>query len=883
MKFKIFISLVILIPIFSVGQIMSNNPLTTCSGVYLDPGGNSPYTSNLDFTQTITPDNGGKLSITFTSFTLESNTGCTWDYLEIYNGPSTGSPLLGRFCGSTNPGTFTSTAANGELTFKFHSDGSGNYAGWSANLSCTAGTPMVYNQTTASSANNSITYQGLNDQEIIKVNVQTTGGASPLVLSNLTTRITGSTSINDISQIKVYYTGSINSFSTSNLFGSAAPIASPSDINIGGSQTLVNGNNYFWIVYDIAVDPTSTVGNTVDALCTEVVVDGINRSCSPTGPFGGRLIQPLPASFQYYIDQAWGKDVVYRPSDDTYVIAGRSMDPSLTFGGISSDICLFNINGDGTINWSKLYGKNNGYSEEATDIYLLPDNGFLVSGNTGTTNANAVLLRVDSNGNLLWSKEIDADGSTDYGKGAILHSNGDVYFISEQRISFTPRVYIARIDLATGAIIDDRYISGGTACSPNDIIECANGTIMVVGDYNGSNSYVLNFSQTLALNGSLRFNNGELYSIIENAPNDYTVFGTDYSGGVNGADISAMRFTISGATPTVVWANYFGDNNTDILNKAVKSSDGNYVLIGSYSNIGDPFQQEMYALKIGNNGSIIWTNIIGSDDYEGYGIARGPGESYVGTGLTNVSGTDNYYIRIDGQDNYICNSLGTGGTSASFSPTFNTYGTSSSYIVDADLSGTVSEKTVTLIENEVCLTVLGVELKEFYADCNDGFIEIKWSTFTENNNAYFELQKSDNGIDFYTIEIINGAVISTEELNYSFFDYRINSNTTYYKLIMVNTDGTISDEKIIVSHCDLNENLIYPNPFDDEIKVVLSNTKFKTLSLKLLNNLGQVVFENSITKESNEITLDLPELVYGIYYLEINQDNKKSIHKIFKK
>ncbi len=115
---------------------MSNGTVTlSCSGThyFYDPGGpNGNYSSYSDYTQTFVSSTPGMcLQVTFTSFYLES---ATFDYLEIYNGTSTSSPRIGKYGGSNSPGTITSSS--GSLTFVFHSDGSLQYDGWSAIISC---------------------------------------------------------------------------------------------------------------------------------------------------------------------------------------------------------------------------------------------------------------------------------------------------------------------------------------------------------------------------------------------------------------------------------------------------------------------------------------------------------------------------------------------------------------------------------------------------------------------------------------------------------------------------------------------------------------------------------------------------------------------------
>ncbi|HLV40785.1 MAG TPA: hypothetical protein VKY37_00770, partial [Brumimicrobium sp.] len=108
---------------------------------FIDGAGNYPPAMNE--TITICPDipNGGpKLKAVF-----NNNPGFVWDVhssdtLYVYDGPSTSSPLIGKYNNGTDMGGFSvqSSWANttGCLTFKFVSDGLNQGAGWEANLIC---------------------------------------------------------------------------------------------------------------------------------------------------------------------------------------------------------------------------------------------------------------------------------------------------------------------------------------------------------------------------------------------------------------------------------------------------------------------------------------------------------------------------------------------------------------------------------------------------------------------------------------------------------------------------------------------------------------------------------------------------------------------------
>ncbi len=119
---------------------MSNTTVSTCLAVFFDPGGpTANYGNNQDYTMLFRPGvPGSMLQYTFNSFNLEAQTNCNNDYLRIYDGTSVFSPLIGTYCGTDSPGSFTATNAEGALLFVFHSNSTVNLSGWEADIVCTA-------------------------------------------------------------------------------------------------------------------------------------------------------------------------------------------------------------------------------------------------------------------------------------------------------------------------------------------------------------------------------------------------------------------------------------------------------------------------------------------------------------------------------------------------------------------------------------------------------------------------------------------------------------------------------------------------------------------------------------------------------------------------
>jgi hypothetical protein len=130
--------------------VVSCQTVSGCSGTFTDPGPGANYPPNQYVTTTYCPGNGGRVSLSFSAFDLENG----FDYLTVFDGPSTSSTVIGSFTGTELLGlTISASSSNpsGCLTFLFESDGSGNRPGWVANLSCLAPCQLIQSSLVSSS------------------------------------------------------------------------------------------------------------------------------------------------------------------------------------------------------------------------------------------------------------------------------------------------------------------------------------------------------------------------------------------------------------------------------------------------------------------------------------------------------------------------------------------------------------------------------------------------------------------------------------------------------------------------------------------------------------------------------------------------------------
>ncbi|CAG9855166.1 unnamed protein product [Phyllotreta striolata] len=90
----------------------------TPSGVIKSPRYPEPYPNNRECTWTINVPPGQQITLNVTNFDIEFYAGCRYDWLEIRNGGTSSSPLIGKYCGKTIPKIITSHTNKIYLLFK---------------------------------------------------------------------------------------------------------------------------------------------------------------------------------------------------------------------------------------------------------------------------------------------------------------------------------------------------------------------------------------------------------------------------------------------------------------------------------------------------------------------------------------------------------------------------------------------------------------------------------------------------------------------------------------------------------------------------------------------------------------------------------------------
>lgn len=101
--------------------------LTASSGTFDDGCPNGEYANNCEALYLLQPADASSITLSFTELDLETN----YDFLYIYDGPSTSAPLLAELTGNDLPAPISSSG--GSMLVKFESDYSVSHQGFNAN------------------------------------------------------------------------------------------------------------------------------------------------------------------------------------------------------------------------------------------------------------------------------------------------------------------------------------------------------------------------------------------------------------------------------------------------------------------------------------------------------------------------------------------------------------------------------------------------------------------------------------------------------------------------------------------------------------------------------------------------------------------------------
>ena len=150
---------------------------------------------------------------------------------------------------------------------------------------------------------------------------------------------------------------------------------------------------------------------------------------------------------------------------------------------------------------------------------------------------------------------------------------------------------------------------------------------------------------------------------------------------------------------------------------------------------------------------------------------------------------------------------------------------------------------------------LPIELLNFNANVCNNDVCLDWTTATETNNDYFTVERSQDGVNFTQLGIVDGAGTSTSVRNYSLVDNFPYSGVSYYRLKQTDNNGasTYSNIEMVnfTPEADFSFN-VFPNPNNgDNINIAINASKGQEVLVVVYAMTGKESYSKVIVINDN--------------------------------
>lgn len=188
---------------------------------------------------------------------------------------------------------------------------------------------------------------------------------------------------------------------------------------------------------------------------------------------------------------------------------------------------------------------------------------------------------------------------------------------------------------------------------------------------------------------------------------------------------------------------------------------------------------------------------------------------------------------------------------------------------------------------------LPVKYLDIKASRSGSFNKIFWTTYQEQNNNYFEIERSANGEDFVSIGKQNTLAINGNSdlaINYSFTDNNPLDGNNYYRIKQTDKNGNIYySEVVVVSSVKIKTLAIanvYPNPsVNGTLNISIFSPESTQLTTTITDVMGKVVkqINSPVIMGDNELGLNISSLEKGSYIIRTSTGQNISNAMMFEK
>jgi hypothetical protein len=582
---------------------------------------------------------------------------------------------------------------------------------------------------------------------------------------------------------------------------------------------------------------------------------------------------------------------------------------NLTSAG-DNDIFLAKYDPAGNFLWAKRFGGTggdvaHGIVRDGSNIYITGIFSNTVDFNPGGTAANLIsagstdvfIAKYDASGNYVWAIKLGGS-SVDAGRALVIDASSNVCIIG---------------DFAGNADFDP---STGTA----NLVSVGS-TDIFFAKYSASGAFV--YANKI---GSLQADLG--YAIATDASSNVYITGSfvftaDFDPGAGVVDLTStgssdIFLAKYNAAGNFIWAKRFGSTGTDIGYGIVVNSTSEVHVTGLFegtvdfntggtaANLTSGGSGDIFLAKYDASGNYVWARRMGgTGDDKGYGIAVDGSSNVYLTGqffntvdfdpgagvvnLTSAGSADIFLASYNASGNYLYargmgNAVFEYGNAIAVNISGNIYITGNfTYTADFYPEGGLSSSIITANNasdvfvaayNNLISLPLRFESISARVVKNGEAVQINWSAASQLNNAYFEVQRSVDGVHFESVSRVSGCLSCSDLQHYTATDNHPLKGTSFYRIKQVDVDGKASYSTIVSITLSKSKFTldIYPTVTSDAFTVQVQNNGLQKRALiQILCADGKLVQQQTISLQEgeNRFSYSLAGEARSIYYVRL--------------
>ncbi|HNB12092.1 MAG TPA: hypothetical protein PKY09_04215, partial [Bacteroidia bacterium] len=350
-----------------------------------------------------------------------------------------------------------------------------------------------------------------------------------------------------------------------------------------------------------------------------------------------KIIDTLGSAGAYSIQETF---------DGGYVFCGGSI-----YNG--NDVCIVKLDSAGTIEWAKIYSGPS--MEGANYIEQTPDSGYMVNAvyDIGVPFARSWLLRLDANGDTLWTKVLSG------GTGATIPSmvnsmasvNNAIYgltgYFKQDTMPIVPRVFFIAV-LSNGLVAANKtYNYSSTLSSDARAIDKTydNGFIMAGAGATSSqysDIYVIRtngYGDTLWTRTYDKSTSDAAMDVKQTTDSNFIIAAITYDTTVYKNNIYLIKTDAAGDT---LWTKKYFYPLHQVVYSIDQTTDGGYIMTGNTDNSNG---RSLYLIKTNATGDTLWTRTYNPNiDNYGYFVRQTKDGGFIICGATS---TGSYIIKTD--------------------------------------------------------------------------------------------------------------------------------------------------------------------------------------------------------------------------------------------